>query len=107
MCRFRRVFFLCCAFLMGRNAFAQGVPNKMRVASDKSHIKATCAMPVDRSACQLKCEVEDTGSGAATNISVGFDAFLPVGTHVYAPTEAEVTLRKSDTLPLPNPTAEF
>lgn len=64
-------------------------------------------MSDDISPCQLTCEIENTGNAAAKNVTVGFDAILPVDTQIIAAADEELTLKRSDTFPPPNPDAFY
>jgi hypothetical protein len=55
------------------------------------------------SACELTCEVQNTGDIAAKDVAVGFDAILPAETRYVADPDERITLKKSDSLPWPDP----
>ena len=105
--RFRCTIFLCCSALIGQSAHAQAPrspqskssqdsarPGRQQIETEKSRVKARCFMPGIMSACELACEVENTGKVAAKDVVIGFDATLPVETHIAAPPDERIDLKE-------------
>jgi hypothetical protein len=69
---------------------------------EQARLTAQCYLLNDQSACGISCVVSNTGNVPANDAAVGFQGDLPFETQVYANSDARISLKESETLPLPD-----
>ena len=115
------ILFLCLLMFVGQSARAQGqppegqtgrdrsavAPGHTKVQTEKPRVTVQCSLLNDLSACTVVCAVENVGTVAANKVALGFAGFLPAQTQISADTDTGIELKRSDTLPIPDPSGAF
>jgi hypothetical protein len=66
-------------------------------------VLARCDLSQAESPCELHCSIENQGSVAAHEASIGFVGTLPINTQLSGDPDTRVRFERSDSLPVPDP----